>query len=487
MRDVTGEIAQGLVALGVQPGDRVCVLSDTRPEWVQAEFGISAAGGVVVPIYPSSPPEECEWVISDSGAVAVICENAAQLAKVEQIRDRLPRLRHVLVVDPVPLEYSIEWLTCAVAGRLDTVMVGWAGAAQDRLRADLPDTRPDRRAVPRRPGEGAEVLVLRHENAVLRRHAGRVRYEPADRAWFAALARIVSRRRWAEVFPVTPATLLAWHRRLAAKKYDTSKRRKPGRPPTAPGIKRLVLRLAKENPLWGHRRIQGELMKLGITVAPSTVWEILHAAGIDPAPRRAGPTWRQFLHAQAAGILAVDFLHVDTVLLKRLYVLVFIEHGTRRMHLGGVTANPTGEWTVQQARNLALTLDERFEDIKFLIRDRGSNFTASFDAVFQATGARILRTAVQAPRMNAICERLVGTLRRELLDRMLILGEAHLRAVLTEYQAHYNTARPHQGIAQHVPDGERDAPRATVTDIDTRQIRRKPVLGGLINEYTHAA
>src|SRR6266567_4504051 len=284
----------------------------------------------------------------------------------------------------------------------------------------------------------AELLVLRHENAVLRRHTGRVRYGPADRVWLAALARLIPRRRWAAIFPITPATLLAWHRRLAAGKYDTSKRRTPGRPAT-------------ENPLWGHRRIHGELTKLGVTVAPSTVWEILHAAGIDPAPRRSGPTWRQFLHVQAAGIVAVDFLHVDTVLLKRLYVLVFIEHGTRRMHLGGVTAHPTGEWTVQQARNLALALDERFEDIRFLIRDRGPNFTASFDAVFQATGARILRTAIQAPRMNAICERPVGTLRRELIDRVLILGEAHLRAVLAEYQAHYNTARPHQGIAQRVP------------------------------------
>jgi transposase InsO family protein len=167
----------------------------------------------------------------------------------------------------------------------------------------------------------------------------------------------------------------------------------------------------------------------------------LACCGIDPAPRRSGPTWRQFLHAQAAGIVAVDFLHVDTVLLRRLYVLVFIEHGTRRMHLGGVIANPTGEWTVQQARNLALSLDERFEDIRFLIRDRGSNFTSSFDAVLQATGTRILRTAVQASRMNATCERLVGTLRRELLDRVLILGQRHLRAVLTDYQAHYNTAR----------------------------------------------
>src|SRR5215472_11739796 len=321
----------------------------------------------------------------------------------------------------------------------------------------------------------AELLVLRHENAVLRRHVSRVWYDPADRLWFAALARLLPRRRWPEIFPVTPATLLAWHRRLAAKKYDTSKQRKPGRPPTARSITRLAVRLATENPLWGYRRIHGELTKLGIAVGPSTVYEMLRAAGIDPAPRRAGPTWRQFLHAQAAGIVAADFLHEDTVLLRRLYVLVFIEHGTRRMHLGGVTANPTGEWTVQQARNLALTLDERFEDIKFLIRDRGSNFTASFDSVFQATGARILRTAVQAPRMNATCERLVGTLRREILDRMLILGGRHLHAVLTEYQAHYHTARPHQGIAQRVPDDECDALRATVTDIAAQQIRRKPV------------
>jgi putative transposase len=328
---------------------------------------------------------------------------------------------------------------------------------------------------------------LRHENAVLRRHVGRVRYEPADRDWLAALARLVPRKRWGEIFPVTPATLLAWHRRLAAKKYDTSKRRKPGRPPASPGIARLVVRLAQENPLWGHRRIHGELMKLGVTIAPSTVWEILHAAGIDPAPRRSGPGWRQFLHAQAAGIVAVDFLHVDTVLLRRLYVLVFIEHGTRRMHIGGVTASPTGEWTVQQARNLTLSFGERFEDTKFLIRDRGSNFTASFDAVFQAVGTRILRTAVQAPRMNAICERLVGTLRRELLDRMLVLGEAHLRTILAEYRVHYNTARPHQGIAQRIPDGEHDGGHLTVADLDRERIHRRPVLGGLINEYSRAA
>src|ERR1022692_4432031 len=331
----------------------------------------------------------------------------------------------------------------------------------------------------------AELLVLRHENAVLRRHASRVRYEPADRAWFAALAPFIPRRQRAGIFPVTPATLLAWYRKLIARNYDTSTRRRPGRPPAVRDIARVAVRLARENPLWGYRRIHGELTKLGVTAAPSTVYEILRVAGIDPAPRRSGPTWRQFLHAQAAGIVAVDFLHVDTVLLKRLYVLVFIEHGGRRMHPGGVTANPTGEWTVQQARNLALTLGERFADIKFVIRDRGSNFTASFDAVFQATGPRILRTAVQAPRMNAICERLVGTLRRELLDRVLILGEQHLRAVLTEYQVHYNTARPHQGIAQRVPDGEHDGSHITVTDLDRERIHRKPVLGCGVPELGH--
>jgi putative transposase len=174
-------------------------------------------------------------------------------------------------------------------------------------------------------------------------------------------------------------------------------------------------------------------------------------------------------------------------LLKRMYVLVFIEHGSRRMHLGGVTAHPTGDWTVQQARNLALTLGERFERIRFLIRDRGSNFTASFDAVFQAAGIRIVRTAIQAPRMNAICERLIGTLRRELLDRMLILGERHLHSVLAEYQAHYNTARPHQGIAQRIPSREHDCGHLTVVGFDRERILRKPALGGLINEYSRAA
>src|SRR5712691_5316741 len=251
----------------------------------------------------------------------------------------------------------------------------------------------------------AELLVLRHENAVLRRQAGRVRYEPGDRLWLAALSRLVPRRWWGEVFAVTPATLLAWHRRLVTRKWDYASRRGPGRPSTAAAVRKLVIRIATENPAWGHRRVQGELVRLGHPIAASTVWQILHGAGIGPAPRRTGPTWRQFLTAQARGILAVDFVHVDTVLLRRVYALIVIEHGARRAHLAGITANPDGAWTTQAARNLMMDLGQRAATVKFLIRDRAGQFTSSFDTVFTAEGIRILASPPQAPRANAICER----------------------------------------------------------------------------------
>ena len=196
--------------------------------------------------------------------------------------------------------------------------------------------------VKHRVSKDAELLVLRHENAVLRRQVGRARYQPGDRMWLAALSRLVPRRRWGEVFAVTPATLLAWHRRLAIRKWDYASRRRPGRPSTAAAIRKLVIRIATDNPAWGHRRVQGELVGLGHQIAASTVWQILRDAGIDPAARRAGPTWKQFLTAQARGILAVDFVHVDTVLLRRLYALIVIEHGTRRVHVAGITAHPDG-------------------------------------------------------------------------------------------------------------------------------------------------
>nr|WP_306750088.1 integrase [Saccharothrix yanglingensis] len=232
----------------------------------------------------------------------------------------------------------------------------------------------------------AELLVLRHENAVLRRQlTGPVRYEPADRFWFAALSGAVDRCRWPEIFPVTPGTLLAWHRRLVAGKWDYSARRRIGRPPTRAAVKSLVLRLARENPRWGHRRIQGELARLGHHVACSTVWRILHDAGIDPPPRRTGPTWRQFLTAQAQGIIAADFLHLDTVLGTRLYAMAFLEHDTRRLRITGVTAHPTQAWTTQQARNLTADLGHRTESLHSLSRDRDGKYSQTFDTVSRAT------------------------------------------------------------------------------------------------------
>lgn len=232
----------------------------------------------------------------------------------------------------------------------------------------------------------AEVLVLGHENQVLRRQlSGRLRWDHAGRLW---LRRCPGwcRRRWPEVFPVTPATILRWHRGLVARKWDYTGRRRPGRPSTVTSLKTLIVRMAWENPAWGHSRIQGELARLGHAIAASTVWQILHAAGIDPAPRRAGPSWRELLAAQAHAIIACDLLVVETVLLKRLHVLVFTEHGTRRLHLAGVTAHPTGAWAVQQARNLAMDLGDRLGALRFLIHDRDPLLTAAFGEVLTPRG-----------------------------------------------------------------------------------------------------
>jgi putative transposase len=332
----------------------------------------------------------------------------------------------------------------------------------------------------------AELLVLRHEDAVLRRQVARVRYRSVDRVWLAALSRLVPRHRWAEVFPVTPATIVAWHRRLVSRKWDYTTRRRPGRPPTAAAIKKVVVRMATENPTWGHRRVQGELIRLGHRIAASTVWPILHDAGIDPAPRRSGPTWRQFLTTQAKAVLAVDFVHVETVLLRRIYALIAVEHGSRWAYLLGVTAHPSGAWTTQAARNLLMDLGDRAATVKFLLRDRDSRFTRAFDTVFAADGIRILTSPPRAPRANAICERMIGTLRRELLDRILIVNERHLRRVLRVYLHHFNTARPHQALAQLTPAQAETQPPHVINLAD-HQVRRRPILDGLTSEYHIAA
>lgn len=325
-----------------------------------------------------------------------------------------------------------------------------------------------------------ELLVLRHEVAVLRRQVHRLQLQPGDRVVFAALSRLLPRARW-PVFFVTPATLLRWHRQLLARHW-TYPHRRPGRPSVDPTIRALVLRLAQENPTWGHRRIQGELDRLGYQIAASTVWKILHQAGVDPAPRRSGPTWRQFLTAQAESMIACDFFTVDTVFLKRIYVLFFVELATRRVHLAGVTAHPTGAWVVQQARNLLMELEARADTLRFLLHDRDTKFTAAFDVVFTAVGIEVIRTPPQAPRANAIAERWVGTVRRECTDRILIVGERHLRVLMDEYIRHFNDHRPHRTLGLQPPN-----PPPQSVSVDAARVERRPILGGLINEYAQAA
>jgi transposase InsO family protein len=223
--------------------------------------------------------------------------------------------------------------------------------------------------------------------------------------------------------------------------------------------------MAIENPTWGYRRVHGELCGLGCKIGASTVWAILQRAGVDPAPQRTAVSWRLFLRAQAKGVLAVDFFTVDTVFLKRLYVLFVIEVATRRVHALGVTAHPSGEWVAQQARNLLMALEDRVGRFRFLVRDRDTKFTAAFDAVFAAEAIQVLITPVRAPRANAYAERWVGTVRREVLDRMLIFGCRQLRAVLAEYADHYNGHRRHRtlgqaprsGLPNHLPSSRLEA------------------------------
>ena len=329
----------------------------------------------------------------------------------------------------------------------------------------------------------AEILILRHQVAVLQRQAGTPKLSWADRAILSALARLLPSGHLRQLhLIISPRTLLRWHAALVRRRWAYP-RRTPGRPRTAQAIRALVLEKARDNPAWGYRRIHGELTGLGHKVAPSTVWQILKDAGIDPAPRRAGQTWRAFLAGQAKTILAADFFHVDTVFLRRLHVLFFIEHGTRRVHLAGITAHPTGAWVTQQARNLPMNIESRTGSLKFLIRDRDTKFTAAFDAVFTAIGVRIVKTPVQAPRANAIAERWIASARRECLDRMLITGERHLQLVLGEYADHYNTHRPHRTLHQNPPAGRQSPPAAGASI----RVLRRDRLGGLIHEYSQVA
>ncbi len=326
-----------------------------------------------------------------------------------------------------------------------------------------------------------ELLVLRHQVKVLQRQVKRPRLRRLDRVLLAAASRAMPRSQWSS-FLVRPETLLRWHRELVRRKWTYSRRGHPGRPPIEPEVRDLIVRLGRENPRWGYQRIRGELMKLEIRISATTIRTILLRHGLDPAPRRASPTWTEFLRSQAAGILAADFFTVETIRLKTIFVLFFIELHTRRVHVVGVTAHPDSAWVTQQARNLAI--DERLSGVRFLLRDRDAKFSGPFDEVLRTEGVRVIRTPIRAPKANAFAERFVRTVRQECLDHVLIYGPRHLERVLKAYVDHYVKERPHRGLDLRVPADNR-TPK--VRGSARTPVERRDVLGGLIHEYRRAA
>jgi putative transposase len=323
-----------------------------------------------------------------------------------------------------------------------------------------------------------ELLVLRHELEILRRQVARPKLGLADRALLAAAAcHLPGSSR--HVLLVTPRTLLRWHRAMVRWKWRQPVGR-VGRPPLSTEIQELVLRLARENPRWGHRRISGELMKLGFSVSPTSIRRLLAQATLEPAPRRSGPSWREFLQAQAASIVACDFFTVESVFLRRYYALFFISDGSRRVWLAGCTRNPTGSWVTQQARNLGLDFSDM--GIRFLIRDRDSKYSGPFDEVFRSEGVRIVKTPIRSPKANAIAERFIRTVRAECLDFLLILNRRHFEQVLRTYVDHYNRERPHRARRLWPPERDERHDRSALG-----RIQRRDRLGGLIHEYYRAA
>ena len=329
----------------------------------------------------------------------------------------------------------------------------------------------------------AEILALRHQVLVLQRQINRAQFTGTDRTILALLASVLNRRRLADVFLIVrPETVIGWHRRFVARHWTQPPTAKAGRPPIDPELRKLIIRLARDNPGWGYRRIHGELARLGHKIAASTVWRILRAAGIDPSRDRTGPTWMEFIRSQAAGIIATDFACVDTATLRRFHVLFVIEVGSRRVHLAGITTNPTGPWTTQAARNFLMQLRDD-HGFRFLIRDGAGQFTRSFDDVLAGSGITAIRIPPRAPQANAFAERWIRTLRHELLDRTIIWNEHQLHALLVEYVDHYNNHRPHRGIDQRAPDNGH-----LVTPIRPgHPIQRHTTCAGLINEYQPAA
>jgi putative transposase len=330
-----------------------------------------------------------------------------------------------------------------------------------------------------------ELLVLRHQLSILRRQARRPQLRKSDRLLLAALSRVLPRRSW-RAFLDTPETLLRWHRRLVACRW-TYPHGRPGRPPVDQEVRELILRLAQENDHWGYVRIVGELRKLGIMVSATLVRNVLARAGIPPAPERAASSWRSFLRQHGNSILACDLFTVDTVWLRRLYVLFFVSIGTRRVEYVATTSKPDTSWMSQQARNLLMDLDDRCQRPRFLIHDRDTKFSRAFDSIFRSEGVEIVRTPIRAPNANAYAERWVGSVRMECLDRLLIFCGRQLEHVLRVYIRHFNRQRPHRALDLRPPDrGSRPDPSPTAI-IHPLQVRRRDLLGGLLHEYEAAA
>jgi putative transposase len=336
-----------------------------------------------------------------------------------------------------------------------------------------------------------EILALRHQITVLQRQLGtqKPRFAAADRAFLAALLHRLPRDVLRRVrLLVRPDTVLRWHRDLTARRHAAiSRSKRPGRPRTVRSIRTLVLRLARENPSWGYRRLHGELLVLGVRVAASTVWEILKEAGIDPTPERASSTWADFLRSQADALLACDFLETVTLSGTRMYVFAVIEHASRRIRILGATAHPTASWVTQAAKNLVMDLEDTGCRARFMIRDRDGKFPALFDAVLADAGIDVVLSGIQIPRMNSIMERWVQTCRRELLDRTLIWNQRHLLHALREFEQFYNAHRPHQGITNARPLHGLPAQIVDPDKIARLNVRRHDRLGGILHEYEHAA
>jgi len=336
-----------------------------------------------------------------------------------------------------------------------------------------------------------EILALRHQITVLERQLGKekVRFDASDWAFLAALLHRLPRDVLRNVrLLVRPDTVLRWHRDLIARRHAAvSRPKRPGRPRTVRSIRTLALRLARENPSWGYRRLHGELLVLGVRVAASTVWEILHEAGIDPAPERAASTWTDSLRSQADALLACDFLETVTLTGARMYVLAVIEHASRRVRILGATAHPTAWWVVQAAKNLVMDLEDNGCRARYMIRDRDGKFPDLFDAILADAGIDVVLSGIQMPRMNSIMERWVQTCRRELLDRTLLWNQRHLLHALREFEQFYNGHRPHQGLANARPLYPLPAQIVDPDKMTSLNIRRRDRLGGILHEYEHAA